>query len=154
MKTKEEEIVWEIKLHLLFGLIAGVAWGLFCGLIAGLSCDLVFSLVDVLFAGLVVGLFGCLVGLVIDLFRELVGSSIGSPKLIRGVTALIFGSFFGLVCGSVIGLTTQIIAYFSTELVFSPFDFWGCLISLIIVQIIGWTLVYKLKKKENEDAEG
>ena len=61
---------------------------------------------------------------------------------------LVFGLVGGLVCGLVVGLVTQIIAYFSETLIFYAFDFWGCLILLIIVQVIGWAIVKKKVDKE------
>ena len=66
--------------------------------------------------------------------------------LVAGLVAgLVYGLVYGLVAGLVAGLTTQIIAYFTLNPLFSPFDFWSCLIVLIIVQIIGWSIYYKLK---------
>ncbi len=106
------------------GLVAGLVAGLFYGLVTGLVVGLVYGLV----AGLVVGL---VVGLVYGL-----------------VVGLVAGLVYGLVYGLVFGLVTQIIAYFTTGLIFSPFVFWSCLILLIIVQVIGWMCVGKLSKEE------
>jgi len=90
---------------------------------------LVHRLVVGLIHGLVVGLF---VGLVVGLIHGL-------------VAGLVYGLVAGLVAGLVIGLVTQVVAYFTSNPLFSAFDLWGCLILLIIVQIVGWIMVYKLK---------
>lgn len=66
------------------------------------------------------------------------------------LAGLIIGLLAGLVEGLVYGLVTQIIAYFSTTLVFSPFDFWSQLILLIIIQVIGWIIVYRLKEVKDD----
>ncbi|MFW6173743.1 MAG: hypothetical protein ACOC5T_08365 [Elusimicrobiota bacterium] len=62
------------------------------------------------------------------------------------VAGLVAGLVGGLVAGLVYGLTTQIIAYFSPTLLFSPFDFWSILILLIIVQVVGWVIVWRKNK--------
>ena len=101
-------------------LIAGLVIGLVTGLLYGLVTGLVIGLVTGLLYGLVIGL----------------------------VTGLVIGLVTGLVYGLVAGLVTQIIAYFNNPLLFSAFYFWGCLIGLIIIQTIGWILVYKLKEED------
>jgi len=125
MKTKTEVI----KKILEDGLVYGSVYGLAFGSVAGLANGSVAGIVD----GLILGLVGLIAGLI--------------AGLVIGLDGLVFGLVFGLIAGLVTVLTTQIIAYFSPSLVFSSFDFWSC---LIIIQIVGWIIVYKLKQEEKE----
>ena len=63
------------------------------------------------------------------------------------VFGLVLGVVYGLVSGLVFGLVTQIIAFLTNNVEFSLFDFWSMLILLIVVQVVGWIVYYKLKEK-------
>ena len=56
----------------------------------------------------------------------------------------------GLVYGLFAGLITQIIALITSSPLFSMFDMISQLILLIIIESIGWFIVYKLKTKIGE----
>ena len=69
-----------------------------------------------------------------------------TSKIIREIKeGLVVGLVVGLVYGLVVGLVTQIIAYLTSNPQFSIFDFWGSLVGLIIVQVIGEVVYFKLK---------
>ena len=70
--------------------------------------------------------------------------------LVVGLVAGVLGLVYGLVAGLVYGLVTQSIAYFNNLSLFSPFDFWSCLIGLILVQAIGWIIVFRLNKENGK----
>ena len=64
------------------------------------------------------------------------------------VTGLVVVLVTGLVVGLAVGLVTQIIAYLTSNPLFSPFDFWMLLALIIIIESIGRYFVYKLKEEK------
>ena len=105
-------------------LVGGLVGGLFVGLFSGFS----YVIVAIWIIWIIIGL----------LDRIYYGFSYERVSI----------WVIGIITGVVYVLVTQIIAYFNQPELFSAFEFWGKLILLIIINVVGWSLVIKLGKEE------
>jgi len=114
----------EIKDGLVVGLVSGLVVGI-AGLIAGL--------VDGIIIGIIIGLvFGLVVGL--------------AAGFIAGLAV----GIAGLVVGLSFTFTTQLIGLITSNPKFMMFDFIVSGILLILILVVGWSLICRIKKQEKK----
>ena len=111
-------------------LFSGLVYGLIAGLLVGLFIGLVYGAVDGLHRGLITGL---ILGLI---FEFILG-------LIRGISV-----GFILSLSTLIG--TQLIALVTNNPEFAMFDLVISLVLLVVAQLVGWSLYFKLKHDQTK----